>query len=166
MAHTTTLTAGGRLTGPMVLTALLVFFGVVFAVNGLLIFDALSTFRGEVADHPYEIGLAFNHELAAAAAQSERHWTVDVAFVRSGEIESARVTFRDAEGNPIEGLAATGVFAAPADRKRDKPFALTESSPGLYIGEAPAPAGVWDLQLRALRGTETLFQSRNRVNLR
>src|SRR5438270_350517 len=31
-------------------------------------YDALSTFRGEVEAHPYEDGLAYNSQLAAAAA--------------------------------------------------------------------------------------------------
>ena len=57
------------LTGGKVLAILLGFFVVVFAANGVMIFDAISTFRGQTADHPYEVGLKFNLELAAVAAQ-------------------------------------------------------------------------------------------------
>src|SRR3569833_4147 len=132
---------------------LLTFFAVVFGVNGVMMFVAISTFRGQISDHPYEAGLKFNAELAAAAAQNDRGWKVEMSMT-----DGVRASFRDAQGRPLEGLAVAGVFAAPADVKRDRVFALTETSPGVYAGPT-APAGVWECQLTAKRGGETLFQS-------
>jgi nitrogen fixation protein FixH len=140
---------------------LIAFFGLDIGVNGLLTYDAVSTFRGEVVDHPYEAGLAYNNQIAAADAQSERHWKVDVTLAGG-----VRAIFRDAQGAPVEGLTVTGVFAAPADMTRDRPFSMREAGGGAYVGGLSAPAGVWDLKLKAERGGKTLFQSRNRVTLR
>ena len=56
----TTIGPSAPLNGWMVLAMLGGFFAVVFAVNGLMAYDAISTFRGEVAPHPYEDGLAYN----------------------------------------------------------------------------------------------------------
>ena len=161
MAMANATMAGDALTGGRVLMILFSFFGVIFAVNGLLTYDALSTFRGEVTDHPYEAGLAYNNQIAAADAQSARHWRVDVTLAGG-----VRVMFRDAGGRPIGGLAVSGSFAAPADMSRDRAFALREVGGGAYVGAISPPAGVWDLKLKATRGGATLFQSRNRVVLR
>ncbi len=129
-----------------------------------MIYDAISTFRGEVVDHPYEAGLAYNiadrgrrRRRASAIGRSTSRWPA-AACARSSATR---------EGRPIEGLAVTGVFAAPADMKRDRRFAMQRGEPrGLCRRPAPPPAGVWDLKLKATRGGETLFQSKNRVALR
>ncbi len=163
MAHSTTLDSGARLTGAKVLLMLIGFFGLVFAVNGLLAYDAVSTFRGEVEAHPYEDGLAYNGQIAAAQAQAQRGWKVDVQIDPAGP----RAAFRDAEGRAVEGLAVTGRWGAPADKTRDRVFSMREAGPGDYVAQgASAGAGVWDLELEAKRGAQTLFRSHNRVTLR
>ncbi len=158
MANSTTLSEGPLPTGGKVLLILFSFFGVVFAVNFLMAYDAISTFRGEVVDNPYEVGLHYDSQVAAAEAQSQRHWRVEVTLAGA-----VRATFRDAEGQLLTGLDVTGVFAAPADMSRDRSFAMREIDPGVYVGPAPPASGVWDLTLKATRGGETLFQSKNRV---
>jgi nitrogen fixation protein FixH len=156
-----TLSEGRPLTGWHVLAIFGACFGVIIGVNVLMAYDAISTFRGEVKDNPYEAGVEYNNEIAAADAQAQRHWKVDVTLAGA-----VRATFRDAAGEPLTGLAVKGLFAAPADMKRDRAFAMTETAPGVYVGEAAPRAGVWDLQLTAARGTQMLFQSNNRVKLR
>lgn len=163
MAHSTTLEPGARLTGGKVLLILIGFFGVVFAVNGLMAYDAVSTFRGEVEAHPYEDGLAYNGQIAAAQAQARRGWKVDVQLDPAGP----RASFRDADGRALEGLVVSGRWGAPADKTRDRAFAMHEAEPGDYVAQgASATAGAWDLELEAKRGAETLFRSHNRVTLR
>jgi len=57
MANSTLAREPARADGPKVLLTLIGFFGVIFAVNGLMAYDAVSTFRGEVVDNPYEAAL-------------------------------------------------------------------------------------------------------------
>jgi nitrogen fixation protein FixH len=161
MANTTTSSEGAPLTGTKVLLMLLGFFGVTFAVNGIMAYDAISTFRGEVVDHPYQVGLHYDSQIAAAEAQSERHWKVDVTLAGA-----VRASFRDAKGEPLTGLDVTGAFDAPADMRRDRGFALKETAPGVYVGATTPGSGVWDLKLKASLGGKTMFQSTNRVALR
>ena len=149
---------GAPLTGAKVLLILFAFFGVVGGVNALMIYDAISTFRGEVVDHPFEKGLAYDADFAAADAQTQRRWTVDVTL--TGALSA---TFRDAQGQPVTGLAVSGAFAAPADMSRDRKFALKETAPGVYAGASPPAGGVWDLSLQAKSDGKTLFQSKNRI---
>ena len=57
------------LTGGKVLADASGFLGVV-SVNGLMVYDALSTFRGEVAAHPYEgVGLQFKRNRGGGRAK-------------------------------------------------------------------------------------------------
>ncbi len=157
--------AGGTrtLTGRMVLAVLVAFFGTVASVNALKIHYALSTFRGEVADHPYEAGLAFNSQIAAARAQESREWKVGVDFRKDPAGRRIEVSARDAQGHLIGGLRFIGIFAAPVDGALDRRVELRETADGVYAGEVPVSAGRWDLELSATRSGETLFQSKNRI---
>lgn len=157
---------GGGLTGRKVLLMLVAFFGVVGGVNAIMIGVALTTFRGEVADHPYEAGLAFNADIDAARAQEDRHWNVSVHVARGGGGEQAlTASFLGADGAPLTGLSVQASFAAPADLYRDVAVAMHESAPGVYSGAATASKGVWDLKITASRGADVLYRSLNRVKM-
>ena len=153
------------LTGRMVLVIILGFFGTVAAVNALMIHFALSTFRGEVADHPYEVGLAFNGEIAASRAQNERNWMVEAYLRNSASTRTLEVTMRDSTGSPISDLKVVATFAAPVDARLDRRLDLAPIAEGRYAGEIPVPAGAWDLEIQSRRNGEILFQSRNRIKV-
>lgn len=153
---------GASLTGGRVLLILCAFFGVIGAVNALMVYDAISTFRGEVVANPFEVGLAYDLDIAAAEAQSRRGWKVDVSLAGG----ALSLTFHDAKSQPIRGLQVTGAFAAPPDMSRDRKFTLKETDNGTYGGAEPPASGVWDLSILARRDGETLFKSKNRVDLR
>jgi nitrogen fixation protein FixH len=53
------------LRGGHVLGAFLGFFATVFVVNGALIYSAISTYSGLVANEPYRKGLQYNERIAA-----------------------------------------------------------------------------------------------------
>ena len=52
-----------RWTGWTVLITLLGFFGVIFAVNGVMIYAALSTLSGTETDSAYQAGLQYEREV-------------------------------------------------------------------------------------------------------
>jgi nitrogen fixation protein FixH len=165
MSYDTMRREGATLTGGKVLLICFGFFGVIFGVDALMAFDAISTFRGEVTAHPYERGLAYNSDIAAAKAQEARDWRVDVSFTQDGPARTTRVAISDAAGHPVEGLAVGGVFASPGDVRLDKSFALQETTPGTYVGQAKPSKGVWNFEIAAAREGKTLFRSKNRVSL-
>ncbi len=151
------------LTGRVVLVLLFAFFGTVASVNAVMIHYALSTFRGQVADHPYEVGLAFNQEIAVSRAQDARHWAVEIVLPRSSREKKFEALIRDASGAPIDGLKVVATFAAPVDGRLDRSIELSENTAGRYAGEIPVAAGNWDLEIRSDRDGKTLFRSRNRI---
>ena len=73
--------------------------------------------------------------------------------------------FRDKDGAPVTGLQVRGSFASPADLYKDEAFAMRESEPGIYVGDAPVKNGVWDFNIVGGRDGATLYQSINRVKL-
>ena len=63
-----------EVTGRAVLIWMLSFFAVVFAVNGVLVKAATSTFGGVETTSSYKAGLMFKDEAAKAGRQDARHW--------------------------------------------------------------------------------------------
>jgi len=155
-----------KLTGLHVLLILLGFFGTVASVNAVMIHYALSTFRGEVKDKPYEQGLAYNADIQEARAQAARGWQVGGAVARGADGQARiEVTARDAAGAALTGLQVKANLAAPADKKRDHAVTLDDVGGGVYRGATTAASGAWDFELYAARDGKVMFQSRNRITL-
>lgn len=157
-----------EVTGRMVLFCLLGFFAVVFAVNGVMIHEALSTFGGVETDSAYQAGRKYEEDVAMAKAQDARQWQVD-ASVASSPDGTARldITARDAAGRPLVGLEAAAEFERPTDGRLDRRVTVAETSPGRFHGSAEdLPVGQWDLVIELSRDGDRLFRSINRIVLK
>jgi nitrogen fixation protein FixH len=155
------------MTGSKTLAVLVAFFATTIAANGALVYFALSTFSGEVDPSPYEHGLAYDRDIAAARAQEALGWRVSVDVKRDNAGAPAVFTIdaRDAAGAPVVGLAMSASLQFASDKAFDRAFALSEFAPGRYRGETPARAGQWDLAIEARRDGQARFRSRNRIDL-
>jgi nitrogen fixation protein FixH len=119
----------------------------VVAVNGGLVYAALSTFTGVTVPRAYERGRNYDHVLAEAARQEALGWRAEVGFGAGG----LRVSVADREGLPVPGRL-DGRLQRPLEDKA-LPLAFAAGAPGQWvapIGEI-AP-GQWDVQL-TLHGT-------------
>ena len=155
-----------ELTGRMVLLWLIAFFGVVFAVNGILVRDATSTFGGLETASSYQAGLAFDKERAAAARQDELHWTVTGKLRRTApDAAVLTVSVQGPDSRAPAGISATARLIHPADLRHDHDIALRAVGDGVFSGQAVAEAGQWDLEISLLRGDERMFRSLTRVRL-
>ena len=109
------------LTGRMVLFCLVGFFGVVFAVNGVMIEAALSTFSGLETESAYQAGRKFEQEVALAKEQDGQHWRVNAKLAATADgSERVDIEARDAAGHLLTGLEAAAVFERPTDRRLDR----------------------------------------------
>lgn len=157
---------GRRLTGWGVLAWLVGFFAVIFAINGAMVYYALSTFPGLEVDSSYKAGQNYEAEVAAGRAQAERGWTVDVHPALDATGAAVTATFVARDGSVVAGLDVTATLAHTVDTAHDRTVTLTETSPGTYAGELPGiEPGRWTLLLVADRRGERLFMSRNAVML-
>jgi nitrogen fixation protein FixH len=155
------------LTGRSVLLCLLAFFGVVIGINAVMMALAIGTMPGLETEKPYQAGIGYNAEIAAARAQAMRRWKV-VSHIERGASgrASIQVEARDGDGAPLARLAVTVLLARPTDQRADRTISLTEYESGRYVGEtADIAPGLWDFELDADRGMERMFRSRKRITL-
>jgi len=156
-----------ELTGRAVLMWFIAFFGVVFAINGIMVKAATSTFGGVETQSSYKAGLQFEHEAARARAQDDLHWRVEGHVARNGAGDAALdVSVRDSSGKPVPGITAEARLAHPADERLDHDIVLTSAGLGAFHGDAQAQAGRWDLIVDFYRGGERVFRSRSEIVLR
>jgi nitrogen fixation protein FixH len=144
----------------------LAFFGAVFAVNGWLIYAAVSTHTGLVANEPYRKGLAYNERIAAAERQAKLGWFEQLEFGRDGRI---LLTLAQPDSRPVHGLMVEGVLGRPASNRQDVMLRFIETAPGHYQALAPGmPAGSWLITLEARQsdGAEPIFRLRRRLWLK
>ncbi len=155
------------LNGRHVLLALIGFFVVIFAVNGIMVYKAESTFGGLDTDDAYRKGLAYNERVAAAAAQAKLGWRDTLAYVP--ETQRLRVALTDPDGAAVSGLTVTAQVQRPATTRFDQELILEQTGPGTYEADAAGlEAGWWTVDVAARRNAAdhenaALYESRRRV---
>jgi nitrogen fixation protein FixH len=156
------------ITGRFVLICLVLFFGMIIAVNVIMMKFARETLPGVEVESPYTASLAYGNEIDAARGQSSRGWKVSAHVERDAVGDAGvRVEARDRNGNPITGLSFTGRLERPADRRADRPVELVDMGNALYRGKVTELApGLWDLVLEGDAGGERMFLSKNRLVLK
>lgn len=128
-------------------------FGVVVAVNAILITAAVTTFTGTTTAGAYDRGLGYGAVLAEAERQRALGWRT--AVTRVGE--TVQVAVRQPDGTPLPADAAvTGFLQRPLERTA-VPLVFQPMAPGGWRApvEAPAP-GAWEAVLTVTRGADRL----------
>jgi nitrogen fixation protein FixH len=154
------------LQGRHVLGVILAFFGTVFLVNGAMIYSAVSTHTGLVANEPYRKGLAYNERIGADERQVRLGWTETLAVGRDGRIALA---LAERDGRAVRGMKVEGVLGRPATNRYDVRLELAETAPGRYEAQTAAIAeGSWliTLEARTPAGAEPVYRTRRRLWLK
>ena len=144
---------GRQLTGRHVLLMVVAFFGVLILVNGIFIYQAVDTFRGEDVERSYRQGLDYNATIDARRTQASLGWTAEVESLptRSGtEMRRIKVNLLNSAGAAVSLDDMTGLLRHPVDTARDIP--VTFGGSDLSILQASAPAGRWVLIATAHKG--------------
>lgn len=157
----------GGLQGRHVLYGFIAFFGVIFLVNGVFLYSALSTNTGVVANEPYRKGLAYNERIAAEEQQKTLGWQDDVSITREGGVG---MVVRNTDGSPVSGLIVEATLSRPATSTGERKLRLAELSPGSYGAASNAiEPGNWLLVVEARReanAAEPIYRSRRRLWLK
>lgn len=149
--------------------AFVVFMGVVVAVNGVMVYFALSTFTGTTIDRAYERGRLYNQVLAEAERQAALGWRFELRWTPASEPHTGRlvVAATDRSGAPLEGLAIEGKVLRPLGRPAPIPLALVQSGSGRYVAPVMLDgAGQWEVRLAARRGADGPVEFRERIVVR
>ncbi|MEQ9121959.1 MAG: FixH family protein, partial [Alphaproteobacteria bacterium] len=115
------------------------FFGVIIAVNLVLLVFALRTHTGLVAPNSYVASQNFNRKAAEAHAQAARGWKTGAVYGR-GVLE---LTFAGPDGEPIRDLHVEGGVGRPVSAAEDRRVVFTQAAPGVYHAETKLGPGEW-----------------------
>lgn len=155
-----------QITGRKVLIAMLAFFGVVTAVDAVMIYQAVHTFGGVETSDAYRKGLAYNKRIASSAEQDALGWIEDVTIDAPRGVLVVSLSDRNRKG--IEGLVVSATIGRPATNAFDQTLTLEDRGDGRH--EAPVPslaAGSWSVDVSARRSavpdSAAVYQSKVRV---
>lgn len=155
----------GVLTGRHVLSALVLFFGVVIAANVAFVVAAVRSFPGEDAQHAYAAGLRFNEVLKAREQQTALGWTAALDATRARGIVTVRVRMSDRNGAPLARLKLSGELRRPTHAGEDHALSFRAAPSGVYVAETSAAEGAWDVRVRAVGDRNAAFDLKTRVVL-
>ncbi len=133
--------------GRHVLIGLIGFFGLIFLVNGIFLYYAVTTFGGGDTSNPYRKGLQYNETLAEAARDAERGWKADLVY--DGKTGRLAFSLRDKGGEPVAGLHFDVTVGRPATDREDVSAKFHEIESGSYVAELTLAPGQWVVQLRS-----------------
>ncbi|MEO1321401.1 MAG: FixH family protein [Pseudomonadota bacterium] len=152
-AHVSTQTndPAKQLKGWHVLLILLGFFGVMFSVNGVFLYHAITSFPGGDVKKSYVQGLNYNETLADRAEQAALGWRVE-AGLQGNEI---LLRLRDADDNALTHYPIIGELRRMATQDADVAIAFASSQTGEYsVTVDVLSSGQWQLRIGVL-DTET-----------
>jgi nitrogen fixation protein FixH len=154
-----------RFRGLHVLTVLICFFATVFAVDGFMVYRAVSTFGGVETPDAYRKGVAYNQTIAREEAQAQRGWSDDMKVV--GSPQRLQVLLRDKDGVAVAGKRLTAALGRPATDRYDVALSLHELDPGHYEAALPGVGeGTWLVDISAYDNEspgEPAYQARRRA---
>jgi nitrogen fixation protein FixH len=133
------------LQGRHVLLALGAFFGVMFVVNGIFVYAAMTTFSGGDTSDPYRKGLNYDATLKADERQAERGWQTGLDY--DAKTKKLALSFVDKGAAPVTGLTIRAKLSRPATDKEDRHLVLAETSPGVYAAAIDLAPGLWILSV-------------------
>ncbi len=137
--------ADRRFTGWHAATALVVFFGVVGAVNFTMARLAHSTFGGIVVKNSYVASQEFNRWLDEAEASERLGWQSQTAWLPNGRVSVSL------DGAPA-GTQLSGMARHPLGRMDDVPLNFSAQDGGRFLSSEELPDGRWTLRLEARSG--------------
>jgi nitrogen fixation protein FixH len=154
------------LRGGHVLLIFIAFFATIFLVNGIMVYDALSTFGGLETPDAYRKGLAYNQRIAEGLAQAQRGWRDKLAYVP--ETQRVRIDLNDPAGAGVPDLVIAGEIGRPVTDRFDRKLEFTQTGPGTYEAEAAGlDAGWWTIDIEARKGAgaaaEKVYEARERL---
>jgi nitrogen fixation protein FixH len=152
------------LRGRHVLLGLIAFFGLIFLVNGIFAYYAITTFGGGDTSNPYQKGLDYNDRVEEAARDAELGWQAQLTYGAA----SGRLAFSltDRDGHPVSGLHFSGTIGRPATDREDLSAKFNEAERGGYAAMVRLAPGQWIVQLHSdelSRAGDPVFRLKQRV---
>jgi nitrogen fixation protein FixH len=127
-------------TGRHMAAILVVFFGVIIAVNVVNARYASATFGGEVVENSYVASQDFNRWLDEAKAEDQLGWDEVTTWRPDGRVVVA------VRGAP-RGVVIKAMARHPLGRLPDRALTFDRIGGGRFLSRQALPDGRWDLRL-------------------
>ena len=140
------MTALGQRRGAYIPWIFVAGFGVIIAVNAIMIWFAVSSFSGLYSINPRERGLHYNDVLARHQQRDALGWKLDVAWQpATGRME---IDLHDASEQPLAGARVTANLVRPVEKRAPIALALEPVDIGRFVARVELPAhGNWDVDI-------------------
>ncbi|MFD1787539.1 FixH family protein [Sphingomonas floccifaciens] len=143
-----------RFTGWHATTILVAMFTVIIGANFVMARFAIRTFSGTVVDNSYVASQHFNRWLAAADAQTELGWTLDVAM----DADRRVIVGTHGPEGPLATASLTAIASHPIGRVAERSVRIAPIGDGRFRSIDPLPAGRWKLRFTLRdRGKRAIF---------
>ncbi len=141
-------------TGYHMTAILVVFFGVVIAVNLVMARAAIGSFGGTVVENSYVASQQYNQWLDAADQQAKLGWSTEVVRQQGGRV-AVKV---NESGRAGSGFAVTAVAQHPLGRAPQQRLEFNPNGEGTWVSIKPLPPGRWTLHLGLRKGEHAFKQ--------
>lgn len=159
----------GKLKGWHVGLWMLGFFAVIFAVNGVFLYYALSTHPGVVIEHSYLQGLNYNQTLEANARQAELGWSAEIGMVHEGGANMLIVRIKDRNSAPVSYMDVKASVRHTSSKKDDREVVLKPVGEDEYqVSLDGLSSGVWRVHVKTYgpgKG-EAVFEAHKTIGIR
>lgn len=155
------------ITGRTVLFAMIGFFGVIFAVNGVFLYLALDSFPGLTSNRAYVEGLNYNQTLEDGRRQAALGWQLEVSQPVSGTGGTElHVRLRDDAGQDVPYLTLTARLERPATAAGARTLDLVPSATGHQATLTGIAPGRWYLTILAARDGQPVYRMTEEIFIR
>jgi len=121
-------------------------FAIVIAVNGVMIWLAISSFSGLYSDRAREHGVHYNQIVAEQQARDGLGWHAEVNW--RPESRRLEVVMTQADGGPLRGAVMSVELARPAEKRTPVGVPMGDLGDGRFAGYVDLPErGNWDLDI-------------------
>ena len=154
-----------ELKGRHVLLWMLCFFGVVFAVNGVFLYHAITSFPGEDVKKSYVQGINYNQTLEARVMQAELGWRAEIGI----EGDTLILHLEDRSGNALSGYPVLGELRRITTRQADQVLIFEPDLNGNYQAPiAQLAKGKWQARIHILdhAAEQTIFTAHKTLIVR
>jgi len=131
----------GNFTGRHITAILVVFFGVVVAVNLAMARYAIGTFGGVVVENSYVASQQFNRWLDEGSAEQALGWGASARRTTGNRVEL------DLTGPSAQPVEVKAVARHPLGRLADQVLTFTPDGAGHLVSRQKLPSGRWRLRL-------------------
>jgi nitrogen fixation protein FixH len=133
--------------------------GIVFAANGVMVYDALHSFPGAAGSDGFDLSNRYDHVLATAQQQAALGWQIEADVTATHQ---PSLLLADRNGVPLAATAIDATAERPIGPPDTTALTFRPVGNGRYQAETSLFSGQWDIML-TVHADGRLYSATRRV---